>query len=87
MRLGEDSIMGDSFRDEFPLLEICIKGITTTDLFDFLPQGDRRLIIEDLLCAYFIALDVPYKITLDVTEDSLGFYLGDSVMGYNMMLN
>lgn len=87
MRLGEDAVMGDHFRDEFPLLEIRIKGITSGDLFDFLPEGGRRIIIEKILCSYFIALDVPYVIQLEVTEDTLPFQLGESVMGFNMMLD
>jgi hypothetical protein len=86
LRLGEDSVLGSTFRDEFLLLEIVLKGITRSDLDDFLPKGKTRRIIDELLCSYFIPLDVPYKITLEVTEDSMGFDLGQITLGYNTTL-
>ncbi len=85
--LGVDTIMGDEFMDEFPVLRIIIKGITAKDLVDYLPLGERREILVDVLCSYFIALDVPYEISLQVTEDSLGFELDENVLGFNTCLN
>ena len=86
-RLGEESILGNSFRDEFLLLDIAIKGITRVDLEDFMPKGNTRRIIDDILCSYFIPLDVPYKIELVSTEDSQGFELGEVTLGYNTMIS
>lgn len=86
LRLGEDAVLGNSFRDEFLQLEVVVKGVTSEDLEDFLPFGSTRTMIEDLLCSYFIPLDVPYSIVLDVTEDSLGMTLGVETLGYNTML-
>jgi predicted component of type VI protein secretion system len=85
--LGIDTVMGNEFRDEFPVLKITIKGITARDLTSYLPLGDRHKIIADVLCSYFIALDVPYEICLQVTEDSLGFQLDENVLGFNTCLN
>lgn len=86
LRLGEDAVLGNSFRDEFLQLEVVVKGVTSADLEDFLPFGRTRTIIEDLLCSYFIPLDVPYQIVLDLTEDSLGMTLGEETLGYNAMI-
>ena len=86
LRLGKDSILGSSFRDEFLLLEIVIKGINRHILEDFLPNGNTRIIIDELLCSYFIPLDVPYKLILESTEDSLGFDLGEVTLGHNAMV-
>ncbi|MGB0424051.1 MAG: hypothetical protein ACPGED_07010, partial [Flavobacteriales bacterium] len=87
IRLGDDAFLGDDFQDEFPLLKIIVRGITSRDLVNFLPNGSQRVILEEVLCAYFISIDVPYHIELEITEDSLDFILGEAVMGYNMMIN
>jgi len=86
MILGDDSVMGDSFVDEFPTLNIIVKGITGAELPDFLPDGKKRILLEELLCGYFIPIDVPYEIKIDVTSDGLGFDLGEMTLGYNMVL-
>jgi hypothetical protein len=86
LRLGEESILGSSFRDEFLLLEISIKGITRFDLENYLPGGKTRKIIDEILCSYFIPLDVPFKIELISTDDSQGFELGQVTLGYNTMI-
>ncbi|HKK40405.1 MAG TPA: hypothetical protein VJ949_13375 [Cryomorphaceae bacterium] len=86
MILGDDSVMGDTFVDEFPTLSIIVKGITGAELTDFLPEGKKRILLEELLCGYFIPIDVPYEIKIDVTSDGLGFDLGEMTLGYNMVL-
>jgi len=43
-------------------------------------------LLEELLCGYFIPIDVPYEIKIDVTSDGLGFDLGEATLGYNMVL-
>jgi len=87
INLGEDVFLGGDFQDEFPLLSIVVKGVTSKELNDFLPNGPKRIILEEVLCAYFISIDVPYDIELEVTQDSLDFILGEAVTGYNMMIN
>lgn len=87
LRLGEDTVLGNSFRDEFLRMEVVVKGVTAAELDDFLPYGRTRAIIEDLLCSYFIPLDVPYRIVLEVTSDSLGMTLGENVLGFNTMID
>ncbi len=85
MRLGENSVMGDSFRDEFPTLDITVKGITNDELEGYLPGGENQIILEELLCGYFIPLEIPYQIKIDVTTDSMGFTLGEMTLGYNIV--
>ena len=87
MKLGENSVMGDTFRDEIPTLDITVKGVTNTDLEDYLPGGKNKVILEDLLCGYFIPLEIPFQIKIDVTDDSLGFTLGEMTLGYNVVFN
>ena len=38
MRLGDDAILGDEFQDDMPALEVEIKGVTYSDLPDFLGE-------------------------------------------------
>lgn len=87
LRLGEDSILGTTFKDEFLLLEIAVKGITRPDLEEYMPLGNTRKIIDEILCSYFIPLDVPYRLELVTTEDSQGFELGQVTLGYNTMIS
>lgn len=86
MILGDDSVMGEYFTDEFPTLDITVKGIMNSELSDFLPTGKKRILLEELLCGYFIPIDVPYQIKIDVTSNGLGFDLGEMTLGYNMVL-
>lgn len=86
MKLGEDTVMGEVFKDEIPTLDIVVKGVTNGELMEYLPGGKNRVVLEDLLCGYFIPLEIPYQINIDVTTDSLGFTLGEMTLGYNIML-
>ena len=87
MRLGDDSIMGDTFQDDMPTLEVIIKGVTYPDLPDYLPGGKNRRVLEDLLYSYFLPLDVPVLTKIMVTDDALGFNLGEAILGYNVQFN
>lgn len=87
MRLGIDAVVGDTFKDDMPALEVIVKGITNQDLPDFLPGGTKRRILEELLYSYFVPLDIPVITKILVTEDSMGFELDTAVLGYNVMLN
>lgn len=86
MRLGEDSIVGDSFMDDMPSLEVYVRAVTYNDLPDYLEDGKKRKILEKLLYSYFIPLDIPVTTKIVVTEDALGFDLGEAVLGYNIKI-
>lgn len=86
MKLGENAIMGDEFQDDMPALEVEIRGVTYSDLPDFLENGKKRKILEELLYSYFIPLDISLITKIIVTEDALGFQLGEAVLGYNVEL-
>lgn len=87
LTLGEDTIVGESFQDDLPSLEIVIKGITLHELNEFLEGGSTRRLITDLLCSYFLPLDISYNLRIKVTEDALGFDLNNCVLGVNTLLN
>jgi hypothetical protein len=84
--LGSEVILGASFRDDVPALEVSIKGVTVMDLPDFMEGGTTRRILEELLYAYFLPLDVPVLTHIIVTDDAWEFTLGASYLGYNVEL-
>lgn len=84
MKLGDNAIVGSTFRDDMPALEVVVKGVTNRDLPEYLPGGGRRLVLEELLYSYFLPLEIPVNTKIQVTEDSLGFDLGEVILGYNV---
>lgn len=86
MRLGDDAIVGETFKDDMPALEVIIKGVTYSDLPEFLPGGAKRRILEELLYNYFLPLDVAVITKIKVTEDTLGFDLGEAILGFNIQI-
>ncbi len=86
MRLGEDAILGTTFKDDMPALKVSIKGITLMELPDYLPEGKKRKIIEELLYSYFLPLDVTVITQIDVTNDAWGMTIGEAVLGYSVQL-
>ncbi len=86
MRLGDNAIVGDAFRDDMPAMKVIVKGITYLDLIDYLPNGNGIKLLEQLLYSYFIPLDVPIVTSIVVTEDTLGCTLGNDFLGYNTEL-
>jgi len=87
LTLGDDAIIGESFMDDMPALEVEVKGITYADLMEYLPGGKNRKLLEQLLYSYLIPLDVKVITKILVTEDALGFNLGEAILGYNIQLN
>jgi predicted component of type VI protein secretion system len=87
LTLGEDAVLGSAFKDDLPALDIVIKGITLNDLNDYLEAGKTRRLITELLCSYFLPLDLSYNLKIKVTESTLGFDLDNAVLGINSMLN
>lgn len=87
LTLGEDTVLGTAFKDDLPALDIVVKGITLSDLNDYLEGGKTRRLITELLCSYFLPLDLSYNLKIKVTESTLGFDLDNAVLGINSMLN
>ncbi len=87
LQLGVDAIIGEEFRDDMPVLEVSVKGITDADLFDYLPGGKRLILLEELLYSYFIPLEMPVITKIIVTDDTLNFILDKAVLGYNVQFN
>lgn len=86
LRLGEDTVVGTSFKDDMPALEVEIKAVTQEEIPNYLPGGDSRKILEDLLYSYFLPLDVMVKTKISVTEDAWGFSFDQAILGYNVQL-
>ena len=83
LKLGDNAIVGTKFKDDMPGIEVTVKGVTRSDLPEYLPGGGKRRILEELLFSYFLPLDVAAVTRILVTEDALGFTLGEEVLGYN----
>lgn len=87
MDLG-DLVIGESFRDDIPALEVSVEEVTFDELEDFLPEGGkRRRVLEELLYNYFLPLDTTVVTRINVSEDAWGFEFGKAVLGYNIRLN
>lgn len=86
LRLGADSILGDSFKDDMPALEVCVKNVTLEELPDYLEGGKNLRVLEELLYSYFLPLDVAAVTRIIVSEDAWGFAFGEAVLGYNVRL-
>ena len=87
MKLGENSYLGDRFRDDVPALEITVKNISKEELEEFLPFGRYQRLLDDLVYSYFIPIDVPLKTSIVVTKEACECELQESYLGYNLKLN
>jgi hypothetical protein len=84
--LGVDSVLGESFRDDMPALEVSIKGVTALDLPDFMEGGKKLRILRELLYTYLLPLDIAIVTQIIVTEDAWSSDLGEGYLGYNLRL-
>lgn len=82
-----DLIIGESFRDDIPALEVSVEGVTLEELDEYLPDGKRRKVLEQLLYNYFLPLDTTVITRINVTEDAWCFTFGQAVLGYNVRFN
>lgn len=85
-QLGEGGVIGESFRDDMPALEVRVRGITLKELPDYLPEGGKRKVLEELLYSYFLPLDIQPLTRIIATDDAWGFIFGEAVLGYNVLL-
>lgn len=84
--LGDTVVLGEQFQDDVPTLCIRIKGVTQTDLPQFLKEGTSYRVLEEVLCSYFLPLDISVQVDVQVTEDAYEAPLGQHYLGYNVKL-
>jgi len=88
-RLGQDFIIGSSFCDGIPNVKIFIDGLTANTVGDFLLDGSKRVLLEELL-TMVIPVETPYDIELSLKAQSTYFQVGatydNSVLGYTTVL-
>jgi type VI secretion system protein ImpH len=84
--LGQDFVIGSTFSDGIPIVQISIKGLTPDNLHDYLNQGDQRELIENELLPIFLPIETPYEISIGVKTQSTFFKLcqnsNNAVLGY-----
>lgn len=66
--LGRNAIVGDSFNDGIPTVQIQICPKTQAKAMDYLPNGRGLQIVEEVLCPYFMPISHEYSICIDPEE-------------------
>lgn len=83
--LGEDFVIGTTFCDGLPSLNIILKGLTSGELADYMPEGAARDILENTLLSWLLPVETPYDIVLSdiVPNTDTALFLG----GFNEKTN
>lgn len=88
--LGEDFILGKTFSDGIPAVQILLQQLDAENISSFLPCGKHRTILEDELLALLLPIETHYEIELGVRTPSAEFYLdsarNSNVLGYTTTL-
>lgn len=88
--LGQDFVIGRTYSDGIPGLQISIAGLTPETLSGYLEEGKQRKLLEDELLPLFLPVETPYDISLELKEQSTYFKLGQAfnhaVLGYTTVL-
>lgn len=84
--LGAPLVLGEAFQDDVPTLTIRIHEVAHEEMEDFMEGGRQHRVLTEILCSYFLPLDTPVELDIQVTEDSYGVGLGETYMGYNFEL-
>ena len=74
--LGRDFVIGDHFSDGIPIAKIVIERLTCETLSHYLPGGNARVVLEELL-SVLLPVEIPYEIALGLAIPSDEFYLGE----------
>ena len=76
--LGEDFVIGDTFCDGLPTLDIVLHGLIAEELADYLPEGAQRDILENTLLSWLLPVETPYSIVFDdiVANADTALFLG-----------
>jgi Type VI secretion, TssG len=84
--LGEDFILGKTFSDGIPAVQILLYYLNPENIRSFLPCGKQRILLEEELLALLLPMDTHYEIELGVKTPSTEFYLDNTqysnVLGY-----
>lgn len=84
--LGEPFVIGGEFKDDVATLSIRIVGVTQGDLPSFMEGGANYRVLNDVLCSYFLPLDMPVNFEIQVTQNAFETPLGECYLGYNLRL-
>ncbi len=87
--LGDDTIIGESFQDGIPRLEIQISGIEPGELGLFFPGGTLRELLEKVIYPFGLSLEWEVSTELFCVEETSAFYLTkqhESILGYTTNL-
>ena len=89
--LGQDFVIGTTFSDGIPALQILIEGLTPDVLGDFLEDGIKRQLLEEELLQLLLPVETPYEIIIQLQTQSTEFQIGNtsssSILGYTTTLS
>lgn len=86
MSLGADAIVGATFKDDILALEIRVANVRGNQIEQYLENGKKRQLLEQLLISYFVPLDVAVVIRVEVRAGDYTGVLNEAVLGYNLKL-
>ena len=88
--LGEDFILGNTFSDGIPSVQILLHHLTAENVSQFLPCGKQRMLLEEELLSLLLPVETHYEIELGVETASTDFYLDNAqncnILGYTTTL-
>ena len=88
--LGQDFVIGTTFSDGIPSIQIFIEGLTPDTIGTYLPSGKNRILLEEELLNILLPIETPYDISLKLNRPSTEFQLGvssnNSIIGYTTVL-
>ena len=89
LSLGQDFIIGSSFCDGIPNIKILIDGLTADTIGDYLLDGEKRTLLEEIL-TMMLPVEIPFQVELTLKEQSNYFQVGESypnaVLGFTTVL-
>jgi hypothetical protein len=76
--LGEDFVIGDTFCDGLPILHIALKGLKAEEIADYLPEGSKRDILENIFLSWMLPVEMPCEISLEdiIPNTDTSLFLG-----------
>lgn len=88
--LGQDFVLGNTFSDGIPSIQIFIEGLTADTIGAYLPSGKNRILLEEELLNILLPIETPYDISLKLNTPSKEFKIGalsnNAILGYTTVL-
>jgi hypothetical protein len=84
LSLGDDTIVGTTFKDDTPTVEITVCEVPYALLDSFLEDGKGRKLLEEVLYGFFLPLEAAVETVISMRESDMGFELGKSTLGYDV---